>query len=116
MMTTEIKPCPFCGSHGVALAELVGVKRRFYVQCDCLAQGPHCRTEDDAVKAWNIVIADLQREAKNARLEEALRGMMEATEAVDEWKSGEAPSFLGGYVFDLVKVARKKAREVLGDA
>ena len=112
-----IKPCPFCGSHGVTLAENVGVKRKYYVQCDCLAQGPHCHTEDDAVKAWNIVIADLQREeAKNARLEEALRGMMEATEAVDEWKSGEAPSFLGGYAFDLVKAARTKAREVLSDA
>lgn len=58
----------------------------------------------------------IELRAKNAKLEEALRNMMEATEAVDEWKSGEAPSFLGGYVFDLVKVARKKAREVLGDA
>jgi hypothetical protein len=55
-------------------------------------------------------------EAENARLKEALREMMEATEAVDEWKSGEAPSFLGGYAFDLVKAARTKAREVLGDA
>ena len=54
-------------------------------------------------------------EVENAKLKEALRNMMEATEAVDEWKSGEAPSFLGGYAFDLVKVARGKAREVLGD-
>lgn len=54
-------------------------------------------------------------EAENARLREALRECVEATEAVDEWKSGEAPSFLGGYAFDLVKVARAKAREVLGD-
>lgn len=54
-MTMGIKPCPFCGSHGVTLAENVGVKRKYYVQCDCLAQGPHCHTENDAVKAWNIV-------------------------------------------------------------
>ena len=54
----QIKPCPFCGSHGVFLAENVGVKRKFYVQCDCLAQGPHHRTEEDAVDAWNIVSAE----------------------------------------------------------
>ncbi len=54
-------------------------------------------------------------EAENARLREALRECVEATKAVDEWKSGEAPSFLGGYAFELVKEAIAKAREVLGD-
>lgn len=62
------------------------------------------------------VVGEFVRYSDYARLEEALRGMMEATEAVDEWKSGEAPSFLGGYAFDLVKAARTKAREVLSDA
>jgi len=54
----RINPCPFCGSHGVTLAENVGVNRKYYVQCDCLAQGPHTFNDVDAVEAWNIVSAE----------------------------------------------------------
>ena len=44
---TELKPCPFCGSSGVAL---VGS----FVRCGrCGAVGPYGFTEIEAVERWN---------------------------------------------------------------
>lgn len=44
---TDIKPCPFCGSLGVAV---VGS----FVRCGkCGASGPFGNTEAEAVQRWN---------------------------------------------------------------
>lgn len=68
----EIKPCPFCGSLGVAV---VGP----FVRCgSCGAVGPYGHTNGDAVQRWNerarTVPADQRREADDGSGAESERG------------------------------------------
>ena len=54
---TELKPCPFCGSDSVGVAETAYgnyLNIWFFAICDkCGARSKPFRDGDDAVKAWN---------------------------------------------------------------
>ncbi len=54
----EIKPCPFCGSLGVAL---VGS----FVRCgSCGAAGPYGYTDAEAVERWNARVAEVVQSSR----------------------------------------------------
>lgn len=66
-LTSELKPCPFCGSYNLR-------NWGSYVRCeDCLADGPFMQpgSDDDAAAAWNKrnidpeVLLDVAREIEN---------------------------------------------------
>lgn len=53
-MTTELKPCPFCGGTKVYLMESQQGVCDGYVVCDgCRAEGPCGVTDDEARRLWN---------------------------------------------------------------
>lgn len=54
-MTEELKPCPFCGNdEEEELQILVNEINWYYMACGaCLAEGPHCKTINDAIIEWN---------------------------------------------------------------
>lgn len=57
-MTTEIKPCAFCGEYDGECA-ISGVpnhqgKQKFAVYCNgCFSEGPPAETKEEAIEAWN---------------------------------------------------------------
>lgn len=52
-MTSELKPCPFCG--GEAVTELCGKGKfaHWCVWCDCNVLRQDFKTEAEAIEAWN---------------------------------------------------------------
>lgn len=61
MPDEKLLSCPFCGEDkAVVSARGIG----HLVECrkiDCLAEGPHCITQGDAITAWNTRIASETR-------------------------------------------------------
>lgn len=54
MEETKDKPCPFCGSQELMCISDADDCGDFYCYCDdCLAEGPNCRTEEEAIEKWN---------------------------------------------------------------
>ena len=50
-MSEELKSCPFCGNKNIQLF-LDDVN--FAMLCTkCMAEGPICETEQEAIDAWN---------------------------------------------------------------
>lgn len=57
-MSEELKPCPFCGNKVVYKRQfsesLFGAIWNWNVKCfNCIAEGPICDTEQEAISAWN---------------------------------------------------------------
>lgn len=54
-MVIDLKPCPFCGGEPMRLMRTYTMPSETYlVYCqDCNAEGQPCRTEAEAVEAWN---------------------------------------------------------------
>ncbi|KVN25593.1 hypothetical protein WJ63_15800 [Burkholderia pyrrocinia] len=51
-MTSKLTACPFCGFTDCTVS-LRSINSWKFVYCpDCLAEGPACETEDEAVAAW----------------------------------------------------------------
>lgn len=49
----EVRPCPFCGSERLMLAN---GSNSAWVSCrNCLTMGPSCESAEEAVKTWNSV-------------------------------------------------------------
>jgi Lar family restriction alleviation protein len=56
-MSMDLKPCPFCGSHGDMLRMSGNGADTFWVTCDiCEADGPVAakETEAGAIEGWNL--------------------------------------------------------------
>lgn len=54
-MPEKLKPCPFCKNEYMLTIERIGWAEKLHVAgcCKCLAQGPICDSEEDAIIAWN---------------------------------------------------------------
>ena len=54
-MTEKLKPCPFCGNEYMLTVERIGWAEKLHeAGCGkCLAQGPICDSEEEAMAAWN---------------------------------------------------------------
>jgi len=53
----ELKPCPFCDADPYSIrVETFGIKNQLHrAGCGaCLAEGPLCGDEEEAVAAWNV--------------------------------------------------------------
>lgn len=55
---TKLKPCPFCGSTSVDVKDDYHPVPNYYAVCDynkggCGASSGYCRTEEEAIEAWN---------------------------------------------------------------
>ena len=95
----ELKPCPFCGSERVNVAEVVG---DFFAICGaCGAQGKQKATIREAVEAWNRRAGDVpKRKTVNvgevavfpnakADKEQAKKVLEEAAEVFGAWQNRE---------------------------
>lgn len=95
----ELKPCPFCGSERVNVAEIVG---DFFAICgECGAQGKQMATISDAVSAWNRRAGDVpKRKTVNvgevpvfpnakADKEQVKKVLEEAAEVFGAWQNRE---------------------------
>ena len=64
-MSTELKPCPFCGGKA-RLHEIASTYHVLwrYVMCDnCLTSNDNYSTEEEAIAAWNRRVPDEARES-----------------------------------------------------
>lgn len=55
-MSTELKPCPFCGNEADTNSDGKGCSGKYYLSCmslDCEMHGPVKRTLAWAINAWN---------------------------------------------------------------
>lgn len=96
-MTTELKPCPFCGGEASTWAQVTLHPPGFEIECDsCGASTSADPIEDKAREAWSTRTADKEIE----RLREALREIQ---------KFGHSDGHGRGYTCATL------AREALGD-
>ena len=52
--TTEMRPCPFCGSDEVDVGEHMFNRRVKSVGCgECGAEGPCSTKKEEAIRMWN---------------------------------------------------------------
>lgn len=60
MKTLPKRPCPFCGGSDALEVENLGFDIWMWavVCCECGAQGPRARREDEAVSAWDCTKAE----------------------------------------------------------
>jgi len=80
----HIEPCPWCGCTTVATAEIESnVLDNFQVETGCGGTGPKCRSEEEAIRAWNKVARRLDPAAVLAALEAIERAFDEMTDTVD---------------------------------
>ena len=50
-----LKPCPFCKGNDIS----VYGASVYWAECgDCFCEGPVCKTEKEAIKAWNTRAED----------------------------------------------------------
>ena len=55
---SDLKPCPFCGGHGITAQSPV-LGRAWRVSCtSCFAASPPCLAEEGAIETWNRRTAD----------------------------------------------------------
>lgn len=120
---SELKPCPFCGSERVNVAEIVG---DFFAVCgNCGAQGKQRATISDAIGAWNRRAGDVP-EGKAVNVGEvpvfpsvrpdkaqALKIVEEAAEAFaawQDWGSNETDDGLRAlFLYELADVIQSVA-------
>jgi Lar family restriction alleviation protein len=75
-VTTELKPCPFCGGTELKIDYCSG---KWYVACavPCAALGPDGDTENAAIEAWNKrTITDDDQWNELRRLYDAVEGIL----------------------------------------
>lgn len=96
---SELKPCPFCGSERVNVAEIAG---NFFAVCgNCGAKGKQVATISGAVDAWNRRAGDVpERKAVNvgevavfpnakADKEQVKKVLEEAAEVFGAWQESD---------------------------
>lgn len=48
-------PCPFCGAENPNIDIVAGETIKTRVWCwKCLAEGPHCKSDKEAIDAWDV--------------------------------------------------------------
>lgn len=52
-MSEELKPCPFCGSEDITIAD-DGGGQIYTACCDCACSGPFGGTDAQLVRLWNM--------------------------------------------------------------
>lgn len=62
----EVRPCPYCGSERLMLAN--GGHSSWLCCRDCLMMGPSCETAEEAVRKWNSVYPALDTDFANVFL------------------------------------------------
>ena len=96
---SELKPCPFCGSKRVNVAEIAG---NFFAVCgNCGAEGKQMATISDAIVMWNNRAGDKpERKAVNvgevavfpnakADKEQVKKVLEEAAEVFGAWQDSD---------------------------
>lgn len=72
-MSENLKPCPFCGSHDVQLAnENYDPCTYKFGHCECGAKGPERLIAADAIAAWNLRVLSPKQQEEVEMLREAL--------------------------------------------
>jgi Lar family restriction alleviation protein len=60
MSNEALKPCPFCGGKPINTRDTTFDK--YWVFCSvCFASGPHMKTKEEAIAAWNKRVKDTER-------------------------------------------------------
>lgn len=108
----KIKPCPFCGSYNLRIAEKFSNLPIFVYCSDCHACGPHTNdTATEAIELWNAALRpepvttgsestplnDLCTAAVNkwgtaAQVQKALEELSELQLALIRWMNGKEPA------------------------
>lgn len=60
-MLEKLKPCPFCGDEHPFVNKIKTnfFEDRYAVMCEnCQSMGKYCKTEDQAIEAWNRRTSD----------------------------------------------------------
>jgi hypothetical protein len=88
----ELQPCPFCGFEAKAFHHTVkGMPDSWHIECEnetCGCGTCHHETRKQAAHVWNVRVGDAARataaEAREAKLREALRALIEQCWSVEE--------------------------------
>lgn len=120
----KIKPCPFCGSYNLRIAEKFSNLPIFVYCSDCHACGPHTNdTATEAIELWNAALRpepvttgsespslnDLCTAAVNkwgaaAQVQKAVEELSELTLALTRWLNRKDPS---GEITDNIREERE---------
>ena len=66
----ELKPCPFCGCDQIQDREREGEYLGFNKYCrNCLAEGPHAMTYEEAACKWNEREHQYEKKKKYRRVD-----------------------------------------------
>ena len=115
-MTSELRPCPFCGGDDLAVMELLS--RGFRIECEgCGAYSPVIKDGPALLTAWNRRAEQAAELAKFKALAETLAGELQqievdAMEYYNEWReTGCDQKDAIRFAFGLGEETRKALRE-----